>query len=62
MKMKQYTYKFSAKNGLSYTVVASRYDQAKRHFSKVFSGFLCVTYGGRYYGEPVANGKCISIK
>lgn len=60
--MKQYTYKFSARNGKKYTVVATRYDQAKRHFSKVFSEFMCVTYCGRYLGEPVVNGKCISVE
>lgn len=59
--MKQYTYKFSARNGKSYTLVATRYDQAKRHFGKVFTDFLCVAYGGRYYGKPVPNGKCISV-
>jgi hypothetical protein len=58
----QYTYRFSATNGKSYTLVASRYEQARKHFLKVFTGFLCVTSEGRYHGEPVRNGKCIAIK
>ena len=57
----QYTYRFSAYNGLSYTIVASRYSQARKHFMRTFSGFRTVVYGGRYHGDTVKNNTVISI-
>jgi hypothetical protein len=57
----QYSYTFSAYNGKAYTVVASNFTQAKKHFSKVFSKFLTVTYNGAYLGKPVPNKTVISI-
>lgn len=59
---KQYAYRFSASNGLSYTIVASRYSQARKHFLRTFSGFLCVTSCGGYHGAPVKNNTVINIK
>ena len=59
---KQYAYRFAATNGNYYTIVANRYGQARKHFLRVFSGFLCVTSEGRYYGNPVRNCTVISIK
>ena len=58
----QYTYRFSAANGLTYTIVASRYSQARKHFLNTFSGFLTVVYCGGYHGTPVKNKTVISIK
>lgn len=57
----QYSYTFSHQNGLRYTVVASRYSQARKHFLGTFSGFLTVTYNGRYHGAPVRNKTVITI-
>ena len=58
----QYTYRFSAYNGLSYTIVSPRYSQARKHFMRTFSGFMTVVYGGRYRGATVKNNTVISIK
>lgn len=58
----QYSYTFSHQNGLKYTVVASRYSQAKAHFLRTFTGFLTVVYNGGYHGAPVSNKTVISIK
>ena len=58
----QYSYTFHHRNGLAYTVVASRYSQARQHFLRTFSGFLTVVYNGGYHGSPVRNKSCISIK
>lgn len=58
----QYSYTFHAYNGMSYTVVASRYSQARKHFLCTFSGFLTVAYNGGYHGTPVRNKTVISIK
>lgn len=58
---KQYSYRFSAYNGLSYTIVASRYSQARKHFLRTFSGFLTVVYNGGYHGAPVKNNTVINI-
>ena len=60
--MKQYSYTFKAHNGRAYTVVASRYSQARAHFMRVFSGFLTVVYNGCYSGQAVANKTVVSIK
>jgi hypothetical protein len=56
----QYHFNFNT-GSVTYTIVATRYEQAKLHFKKVFSGAYVVTYKGRYYGEPVRNGKCIQV-
>lgn len=58
----QYVYRFNACNGMSYTIVASRYTQARRHFLRTFSDFLNVVYCGRYHGTPVKNNTVILIK
>ncbi len=58
----QYSYTFSHSNGLKYTVVASRYSQARKHFMRTFSGFQTVTYNGGYHGAPVKNNTVICIK
>jgi hypothetical protein len=58
----QYTYRFNAYNGLSYTIVASRYSQARKHFLRTFSGFLTVVSCGGYHGTPVKNNTVILIK
>ena len=60
--MKQYSYTFKAHNGRAYTVVASRYSQARTHFMRVFSGFLTVVYNGCYSGQAVVNKTVVSIK
>ena len=60
--MQQYSYTFSHRNGLSYTIVASRYSQARTHFLRTFSDFLTVVYNGGYHGTPVRNKTVISIK
>ena len=59
--MTQYSFTFSAYNGLKYTIVASRYSQARKHFLRTFSGFLTVVYNGGYHGTPVANKTVTSI-
>jgi hypothetical protein len=58
--MKQYRYTFTAINGKRYTLIATRYEQARRHFLR-FSNFYTVTYGGRHHGEPVKNNTVIAI-
>ncbi len=60
--MKQYAYTFRAKNDINYTIVASRYEQARCYFLRVFDGFFTVVYNGRYTGAPVRNGTCVNIK
>lgn len=57
----QYHFEFNADNGILYTVVASRYAQARLHFKKFFVGGYVVTSKGRYVGETVRNGKCIKV-
>ena len=56
----QYTFTFHVK-GISYTLVASRYAQARLHFKKVITASYVVVYGGRYHGPAVRNGKCIAV-
>lgn len=61
MTAKQYVYKFNADTGVSYTIVASRYEQARSHFKKVVTAGYIVTYAGRYIGPAVRNGSCVSV-
>jgi hypothetical protein len=56
----QYHFSFNTGN-VTYTIVATRYEQAKLHFKKIFVGSYVVTYKGRYHGETVRNGKCIQV-
>lgn len=58
----QYSYSFSHRNGLKYTIVASRYSQARAYFLRTFSEIQVVTYNGGYHGTPVPNKTVISIK
>jgi hypothetical protein len=58
----QYSYTFSHRNGLRYTIVASRYSQARAYFLKFSTDSFVVTYNGGYHGTPVRNKTVINIK
>ena len=56
----QYYFDFNT-GDITYTVVATRYAQARLHFKKMFVGGYVVTYKGRYHGDAVRNGKCVKV-
>jgi hypothetical protein len=60
--MKQYSYSFAAPNGIRYTLVASRFSQAHRHYLRMFTSYHVAVYNGRYTGKPVKNVTVINIE
>jgi len=56
----QYHFKFNIGHA-TYTIVATRYEQARRYFKKFYTGHYTVTYKGRWHGETVKNGKCVQV-
>jgi hypothetical protein len=55
-----YQYDFNIGHAV-YSVVAYRYESAKKHFGKFWIGGYVVTSKGKYRGEKVRNGKCIKV-
>ena len=56
----QYHYTFNIGHA-AYTIVATRYSQARLYFKKFYTGGYTVTYKGRWDGAQVSNGKCVSV-
>jgi hypothetical protein len=56
----QYHFEFNIGHA-RYTIVASRYSQAARHFRAFWIGGYTVTYKGRYSGSSVKNGRCVKV-